>query len=475
MMNVTKECNKFFKRVLTFMLSMIVMLTCMTFPASAANVLEWNGKDVLQPGKTYYISDIIKINKEVIIPETTTLRLRDGGELYIYKKGSLVINGTLYIAGMSFFKNSGNLTLAETGVVKNYGEFLSSISANVKLKGEFKNFKQGSVHISSTVLLYKSSLFNNRGELYLLNSSDSTISGTINNESSGDFHLQGKSAITVSGSLNNDGYFVIGSIGSLKVSGKVLINRKSDYNRFGDVTVTKSGSFQDMRTPFKFEDMTVATLVDEEDVLLKGIDVSYAQGDINWTKVANSGIDFAIIRAARGTAGTRPMKTDDYFVKNITEATANGIDCGVYFYSYASTVAEAVREAEYLVDVISDYEITFPVVLDMEEEMGSDVPITEMIDAFFNVLMENGYFPMFYSYKYWIESYLDMRILDKYAIWLAEIANEPTYEGGYYIWQYSYKGKVSGINTDVDLNYAYRNFPDILRRKGLNNLIPTSD
>ena len=99
-----------------------------------------------------------------------------------------------------------------------------------------------------------------------------------------------------------------------------------------------------------------------------------------------------------------------------------------------------------------------------------------MIDTFFEVLMEHGYFPMFYSYKAWIEQYLDMTTLDKYAVWLAQVGDEVTYDGGYYIWQYSFKGRVSGIKDfkgdpmDVDLNYSYKDWPTIFRKYNLNNM-----
>jgi len=220
--------------------------------------------------------------------------------------------------------------------------------------------------------------------------------------------------------------------------------------------------------------MTVNILVDEPKVTRKGIDVSYAQGDIDWKKVADSGVEFAIIRAGRGRAGSaNTMKEDDYFRQNIKGAQENGIDVGVYFYSYAESVSEAKEEARFLLDIIDGYKIEYPVILDMEEEFQGGIgtkKLTKMIEAFFEVLMDAKYFPMFYSYKSWLEENLDMTILDKYAIWLAQVGDSVTYEGGYYIWQYSFKGKVSGIETDVDLDYSYRDFPTIFKKYGLNNL-----
>jgi GH25 family lysozyme M1 (1,4-beta-N-acetylmuramidase) len=191
-------------------------------------------------------------------------------------------------------------------------------------------------------------------------------------------------------------------------------------------------------------------------------------------KVAASDVEFVMIRAARGhISNARPMIEDTRFREYIEGAQAAGLDVGVYFYSYARSVNEARREAEFLVEVIGDLELTYPVVFDIEdpihERMSMEL-ITAMVEAFFEVLMDNGFFPMLYSYKFFLETKIDPEVLDTYAVWLAQWTSRPTYERAFHIWQYTDKGRVPGINGDVDLNISYIDFPAVLRKYGLNNL-----
>lgn len=456
------------KKALAMLLTFAVTITCFVLPTAAANIT-WDGKTALAAGKSYVITGSVKLSKSVVIPEGTTLTVAKGGSLLMYTGSSLTVNGTFTVNSGAKFTNSGTFTVAEGATFKNKGEFSSSISATVKLKGTVNNYKDAIVRVSSKMLVYTTAQINNSGKWYILKSSEATMSGTVVNTVSGDFHVQGALIITVSGEVRSSGYMTVGKNGTVKISGKLWLKTGSGFTRFGKVTTTSKGTFIDNSNKVSNSKLTVNLLIDKATVKSNGIDVSYAQGNIDWKKVANAGIDFAIIRAGRGDLGSG-CKMDDYFVQNIKGATANGIDVGVYFYSYATTVEEARAEAKFLVKIIKDYKITYPVILDMEEEMGQ-ADVTAMIDAFFKEIMNAGYYPMFYSYKSWIETYLDMRILDKYAVWLAQTGvSAPTYEGGFYIWQYSHKGKVDGINGYVDLNISYRDFPSLFKQYRINNL-----
>lgn len=456
------------KKALAMLLTFAVTITCFVLPTAAANIT-WDGKTALAAGKSYVITSSVKLSKSVVIPEGTTLTVAKGGSLLMYTGSSLTVNGTFTVNSGAKFTNSGTFTVAEGATFKNKGEFSSSISATVKLKGTVNNYKDAIVRVSSKMLVYTTAQINNSGKWYILKSSEATMSGTVVNTVSGDFHVQGALTITVSGEVRSSGYMTVGKNGTVKISGKLWLKTGSGFTRFGKVTTTSKGTFIDNSNKVSNSKLTVNLLIDKATVKSNGIDVSYAQGNIDWKKVANAGIDFAIIRAGRGDLGSG-CKMDDYFVQNIKGATANGIDVGVYFYSYATTVEEARAEAKFLVKIIKDYKITYPVILDMEEEMGQ-ADVTAMIDAFFKEIMNAGYYPMFYSYKSWIETYLDMRILDKYAVWLAQTGvSAPTYEGGFYIWQYSHKGKVDGINGYVDLNISYRDFPTLFKQYRINNL-----
>lgn len=457
----------------------VLLCLCIAVPmfviqAGAAGLIEWDGKSELEAGKTYIITNEVKLKKELSIPHGTKLSVKDGGYLKIYSKGAVTVHGELAVAIGGTVFNSGELNVKKDGIFNVYGLFQSSVSADVSLSGAMNVYKQGTAEISSTVKMFKDSELFNKGCVYFYKSSNAKVSGNIMGDKGSQIHLQGVMNLSVSGRVDANGHLTIGSRSNVRCSGTITLGTTASFTRFRVITVTKNGTFIDNRPKDEYADMTVDILVDEPRVKKKGIDVSYAQGEIDWKKVADSGVEFAIIRAGRGRAGSNnEMKEDDYFRQNIEQAQKYGIDVGVYFYSYASTVAEAQEEARFYVDIIKGYEIQYPVILDMEEEFQNKIStkkLTKMIEAFFDVLKKEDYYPMLYSYKAWLEYNLDMTILDKYAVWLAQVGDEVTYEGGYYIWQYSFKGKVKGIETDVDLDISYRDFPKILKKYGLNNL-----
>lgn len=206
-----------------------------------------------------------------------------------------------------------------------------------------------------------------------------------------------------------------------------------------------------------------------------GIDVSKHNGTIDWKQVKNSGIDFAIIRAGfrgYGTEGT--LNEDPLFVQNMNGAISNGIEVGVYFYSQAINEIEAIQEAEMTIRMIKDNgfgnDITFPVIIDCEASSGRGDDIskeqrTKNIIAFCERIKQEGYKPMLYSNKNWLEEYIDMSKLAEYDIWLAHytgttdpVNNPSSYKGTYHIWQYTSSGSVPGINTNVDINIAYKKY-----------------
>jgi GH25 family lysozyme M1 (1,4-beta-N-acetylmuramidase) len=384
------------------------------------------------------------------------------------------VNGELAVAIGGLVKNSGELNIKRSGVFSVYGNAQSSLNGVMNVSGSVNIYNKGLFETSSTMKFYIGSSVYVKGELKFYKSSDVKFSGNLTGIENSDIELRGIMSLTLSGSMDISGHLTVGAASNIRCSGSLTLNETATYTRFNKIIFTKSGQLRDRRPDYKYHDMTVDILIDEPDVYYRGIDVSYAQAEIDWQRVAASGIDFAIIRAGRGRAGQdNTMMEDTRFRYNITEAQRYGIDVGVYFYSYASSVSEAKEEAEFLVNIIKDYKIQYPVILDMEENFQGEIgkkKLTNMIDAFFEVLMENRFYPMFYSYKAWIEQNLDMTTLDKYAVWLAQVNDRVTYDGGYYIWQYSFTGKVSGINYDVDLDISYKNWPEILKKYGLNNL-----
>ena len=188
----------------------------------------------------------------------------------------------------------------------------------------------------------------------------------------------------------------------------------------------------------------------------KGIDVSYHQGIIDWGKVKNAGIEFAIIRIGYGMYD---YQKDKQFENNYSKTKANGIPVGVYHYSYAKTVEEAEKEAALVLKWLNNRDLDLPVYFDIEDKsqqnLGKDT-LNNMCRAFCNAIEAGGYWAGIYSNKYWATSLIDGPTLGKrYTYWVAQYNSKCTYTGPYAMWQYSSSGSVNGISGRVDMNYLY--------------------
>ncbi|HBA37598.1 MAG TPA: hypothetical protein DCY94_02645 [Firmicutes bacterium] len=197
-----------------------------------------------------------------------------------------------------------------------------------------------------------------------------------------------------------------------------------------------------------------------------GVDVSEWQGNIDWQKVRATGISFAIIRCGfRQTHGSE-VKEDANFKENIEGAIAAGLKVGVYFFGTAKNEAEAIEEAEFTVNLIKDYNLTYPVAYDTESfntgrlEGVSYSTITDNVLTFTETVASYGYETMVYSYHNALTYILEMGKLEGKLIWLAHFTDKTNYKGNYNIWQYTSTGKVDGIKTNVDLNLSYFTYVD---------------
>lgn len=197
-----------------------------------------------------------------------------------------------------------------------------------------------------------------------------------------------------------------------------------------------------------------------------GVDVSEWQGHIDWEKVRATGISFAMIRCGfRQTEGSE-IHEDATFRENIEEATKAGLKVGVYFFGTAKNQQEALEEAEFTVNLIKDYHLTYPVVYDIETfnkgrlRNVSSSAITDNVLMFTETVSSYGYETMVYSYKDALTSYLDMGKLEGKLVWLAHWVGATDYKGDYHMWQYSDSGRVDGIKTNVDLNISYFTYVD---------------
>ena len=193
-----------------------------------------------------------------------------------------------------------------------------------------------------------------------------------------------------------------------------------------------------------------------------GIDVSKWNGDIDWDKVKADGVEFVMIRCGyRGTT-MGSLIEDPNFLMNIRGAKAAGLDVGVYFFTQAINEVEAVEEASMVIALCDGYELDYPVMIDSEGAGGNgradslDVETrTKVCKAFCETIENAGYEAGVYASRSWYNANLEVNKLEKYRIWLAEYRSTPLCSGYYDMWQYTSKGKVDGIEGNVDLNISY--------------------
>lgn len=196
-----------------------------------------------------------------------------------------------------------------------------------------------------------------------------------------------------------------------------------------------------------------------------GIDVSKWNKEIDWKKVKESGVDFAIIRCGYRGSSTGALVEDPYFKKNIEGAQKAGVKVGIYFFTQATNRVEAVEEASMVLTLCKGYEIAFPIFIDTEGAGGkgradelSKETRTEVCKAFCETIENSGFNAGVYASKSWFNSNVDVSQLENYYIWLAQYRGTPTYEGSYDMWQYTSSGSVDGIEGRVDLNISYVGF-----------------
>lgn len=196
-----------------------------------------------------------------------------------------------------------------------------------------------------------------------------------------------------------------------------------------------------------------------------GIDVSKWNQEIDWEAVKDAGVEFAIIRCGYRGASTGALVIDPRYQENIEGAIEAGIPVGVYFFTQALDEVEAVEEASMVIRLIEDYDVDYPVFLDSESAGGGgradeldSGERTKAHRAFLQTIEAAGYETGVYASRNWLKDRIDMTHLSDYRIWLAEYADAPTYDDYYYhMWQYTSRGMVDGISTNVDLNLSYMN------------------
>lgn len=203
--------------------------------------------------------------------------------------------------------------------------------------------------------------------------------------------------------------------------------------------------------------------------IFEGVDVSVYQGNIDWNKAKADGIEFAVIRAGYGKYVSQK---DKYFDQNMKNAKAAGLPCGVYWFSYALTPEDAIKEADACYEVIKNYKLEYPVSFDMETESQMKLPketVAQIIEAFCGRMESYGYYTTLYTYASFLNYKVDDRIFDKYDIWVAHYnTSKPAFNRNYGLWQYSCTGSVWGITGNVDRDYVYLDYERIIKNAHLN-------
>lgn len=194
--------------------------------------------------------------------------------------------------------------------------------------------------------------------------------------------------------------------------------------------------------------------------IARGIDVSKHNLAIDWSQVPSSGISFVFIKAGSTNSGVDP-----YFDANMQGASAAGLKIGVYMYSYAANVEQAQNEANLLLQWMSNYTVSYPVVYDVEDACHknmSQAQLQEIINTFCSTIESQGYYPVVYSSK---NMFVNKIGNIKYDKWVAQYADALEYEGASF-WQNTSHGSVAGIPTRVDMNYQFKDYSSIIIANG---------
>lgn len=220
------------------------------------------------------------------------------------------------------------------------------------------------------------------------------------------------------------------------------------------VSQTKKNSSRVVTIPFK-------SLYNEykKDNNQIGIDVSKWQGDIDFEKVKNEGVEFVFIKLGGQNGIGGEYYLDPKFERNIAGFKELGIPVGLYFYSYANSLSAAKNDALWVIEQIKNYEIDLPIAFDWESwgsfnqfHMSMNT-LTRAFESFANTLKQNGYDTMLYGSKNYLEN---IWLKTDYPIWLAHYTTNTDYKGSYKCWQRTSSAKISGINVNtVDVDICY--------------------
>lgn len=250
---------------------------------------------------------------------------------------------------------------------------------------------------------------------------------------------------------------------------KITVKAKIEYRAVADISyLIKTeedidAQKEDTAVKDAEEESSGSSAIRTVDGAVFGIDVSKYNGDIDWNKVKNEGVKFAIIRCGYRGSKTGVIVEDPYFEQNIAGATEAGIPVGVYFFTQAIDEREAVEEASAVMSLVKKYKLEYPVFIDSESAGGNGraddidkATRSNVLQAFCETIRSGNYKAGIYASKNWFNNRLDISKLSADNVtWLAQYTDVPDYNGTYQMWQYSSAGRIPGIEGRVDMNLSY--------------------
>jgi len=197
-----------------------------------------------------------------------------------------------------------------------------------------------------------------------------------------------------------------------------------------------------------------------------GTDISRYQGTVDFYALKEAGVDYVMLKVGGRGYSSGAITIDECFTDNIKKASDAGLGIGLYFYSQAVTVEEAIEEANVVLNSIGEYKINYPIAYDMEFVENDTARIealskqdkTTIAKAFMDTISAAGYRPILYGNKEWLIKEVDLTKLSGFEIWLSQIADLPDYPYKFSMWQYSTSGTLKGINGYANLNICFLDY-----------------
>ena len=223
---------------------------------------------------------------------------------------------------------------------------------------------------------------------------------------------------------------------------------------------------------FKIEDGFMAYYNENgEKISHVGVDLSFYNKKVDWDALANSPVEFVMLRCGYRGYTEGGLIEDENFREYAEEATAHGLKLGVYFFTQAITEEEARSEADYVIKLIEDYDISYPVAFDTELISDEDArtekaeltpeELSNICIAFCERVKEVGYYPMIYASENWFRRRLDVRMLAEYDFWAPQYLDKNDFLYDFTIWQYTETGDAPGVEGDCDINISMVDYSKI--------------